>query len=281
MTKEKFEYLIKSHMRRHGSIGHVKGMLVYCNAYVESSIRRRDGWGWETKLYGIDYKWKGRTKNDLIDAGIMSKRILMEGLRLFSGLWFLAPIFWLRRKHIIFSIIQILRCEVLRKAQKQMLNADFSPFCGELLIRARDQIKDENYQEIAYWAIYALEFDNCYRLCLQDVFGIINLARLRSRPREEIFRAANETIKRNRRMGNKWTIFWTMIKLLSLLPGTRKKMVKFIFSLDMSKIRMDEDDRYWTLRYDVYEFGGRVFDDRFKEVKRIDKERGHFIICDQ
>lgn len=280
MTNQELRQKISDHIQKYGSIENVAGVLVYCMAYVESCERRSDGWGWETKFYGINQKLKGRIDNELIDTSIIVKRILMEWLRFFSKIWFLAPFIWLKRKDLVYSIIQVLRCEVIRKAQRRMKNADFSPFCWELLKAARKMTKNKDYQEIAYWSIFAIEFDNCYKMVFQDVFGELNIERLKENPAKEIVRLANLTIKRNRWMGNKWTILWTLIKVLALFKRTREKIVKFLLELDMSKVIMDEDDRYWTLRYDVYSFAGRTFDDRFREAKRIDEEKGNFIICD-
>ena len=281
MNHQEYRQTISDHIQKHGSIQQVAGMLVYCIGYIESVERRTDGWGWETKLLGIEAKFKGKVDNELIDVSTMVKRILMEWLRFFSKIWFLAPFVWLKRKDLIFSIIQLLRCEVIRNAQKKMKYADFSPFCGELLKKGQAMAKKEDYKEIIYWMVFSLEFDNCYRMIFQDTFGEINIERIKEFPTKELVRIANLTIKRNRgNMGNKWTILWTFIKVAALFKKPREAMVKFILSLDMSKIIMDEDDRYWTLRYDVYSFAGRTFDDRFREVKRIDEEKGNFIICD-
>lgn len=280
MTKEEFRQKITEIIQRDGKIDQVAGMLVYCQAYVESCVRRADGIGWEIKILGIDKKFKGRIDNELIDISTMAKRIFMEWLRFLSAIWFLAPFIWLKRKDLIFSIIHQLRCETFRNAQRRMKWADFSPFCGEILKKAQALTTNADYKEIIWWSVFGLEFDNLYRMIVQDLFGEINFKALEENPLKEIFRVANLAIRRNRGIGGKWTILWTLIKVMALSKGFREKMVGFLKSLDMSKVRMDADDRYWTLRYDVYQFAGRRYEDRFREVLAYDKEVGNWIICD-
>jgi hypothetical protein len=55
------------------------------------------------------------------------------------------------------------------------------------------------------------------------------------------------------------------LRLILLIPSVKKAWLKTLESIDIEKMKMLPDDRYFTLNYDGYEFEGRTIQDRQKE----------------
>jgi hypothetical protein len=76
---------------------------------------------------------------------------------------------------------------------------------------------------------------------------------------------------------------WKWIKLALTLTLWRYSEVKeflylFFEELHRDRIRMDEGDKYYSLLYSSYNFGGKSKEERYAERKRIDDERGHVFL---
>lgn len=58
-------------------------------------------------------------------------------------------------------------------------------------------------------------------------------------------------------------------------PALKRIIGKFMDNLNHEKLKMDESDHYFSLRFKSYNISGRTFEDREAEWKRINKEKGH------
>lgn len=126
--------------------------------------------------------------------------------------------------------------------------------------------------------ILFLECDTAYLFRIQDAFGM-----LKSRGIEAFWEGLDILISREvgfeGGIGKKWKFIKLALKFgMWRYPEFKRFLDAFFNELDYEKIKMDDNDKYFSLTYLSYNFGGRTKDDRFAERARIDKERKHVFI---
>jgi hypothetical protein len=118
-----------------------------------------------------------------------------------------------------------------------------------------------------------LETDNAYRFRLQDA-----VSEAYERKERNIFSVFRVLMERETRAGinRKWKLLLPVVKVMLFLSPTLKEFEKRFFDeLNAEKIKMDEDDWYFTLRYKSYNFKGLTDTERLFELKQLDFIKGH------
>lgn len=126
----------------------------------------------------------------------------------------------------------------------------------------------KNYTQLV---MMILEFDNAYRYRLQDIIGETNKELLKN-PRKEIVRLLAIYNSREFTKGAPDKI--NKLKLLRqflLLPNIKRSFLKTLESIDLEKIKFDDNDRFHVSYWVGYNFEGRTFEERFKSVEKVFK----------
>jgi hypothetical protein len=104
-------------------------------------------------------------------------------------------------------------------------------------------------QELADAVVMVIEYDNAYKLPLQDILPEFNKANLTGyfSARREIMRVCDIFYQRGD-IGyqQKITALRSMLSIALLIPKINKLARDILLELDMDKVRMNDDDKYWA-----------------------------------
>lgn len=116
------------------------------------------------------------------------------------------------------------------------------------------------------------EFDNAYRYRFQDALENLDKDKFQKNPVGEINRIAQIMSSReDGDLAKKWASFSSQIKFLFYFKKVEEAMKYFIQILDLDKIKMDINDKYWSYHRADYDFAGLPLKERIKiRVKMAD-----------
>ena len=118
------------------------------------------------------------------------------------------------------------------------------------------------------------QWEESYMYRLQDLFSESTLKAWLENPRKELNRIGSIYISREKSIG-KWSVgekFMSAIKLVSLvllLPRIRKAFTKAMAEVEFNKLQLRENDKYFVLRRNDYEFMGESVEVRQPKYARI------------
>lgn len=133
---------------------------------------------------------------------------------------------------------------------------------------------------VSRFAALFLELDSAYRFRVQDAFGEIDAGAAHENPIKEFYRCLDILHDRDRPEGtgvrHKWRFLKIVFPILFFLsPGIKRFVSLCMIHVDPQKIKMDESDWYFCLKYRSYNFGGLSEEERFALREKIDAEKGH------
>lgn len=116
-----------------------------------------------------------------------------------------------------------------------------------------------------------IEHDDGYRYRIEDLMTVTTKEEMLANPAKELEKIVKAVQQRDPRlhMTERFVSIVTLIKFAFWLPGFKKAFLHAISESNFTNMQMDEADRYHTLRYDTYDFGGRRFIDRYFEYLKI------------
>lgn len=257
------------------------------DAYIEEIIKPESG-GHFYKLYGINYLYKGNFEDWRVHGIQMPKAIISEILSQtlqlpLIGLGFLFT-FLITRKKFYWYVEQVLdRIDHRATRWYDIPENEYNDYAKELKRAVKESVDDSIIGRIfwksAKFVILVLETDNAYRLRVQDA---IEGAYINYGKDYTIFNVLDILISREVR-GRGIPYKWRFIRLgarviLFLSPGIRKLIDKILRQIDVQKVKMDEADWYFSLRFKSYNFKGLDELQRLAERDRLDKLNGHIYL---
>jgi hypothetical protein len=136
---------------------------------------------------------------------------------------------------------------------------------------------------------FFIEHDHAYRFPLQDILPLINKERLQRHCLHEVDRLfliclsrASPHVPEAERSCSSFTVKINgarkmLLAAMIVCPAFRRIMRDFLLDLDCEKVRLDDDDWYFCLDREIYDYRGIPHAERFAEKERIDRERGHVL----
>ena len=198
-------------------------------------------------------------KEPLLALGLIGTMLLTKK-RFVSLLEWIMDEILLKNVSIVESMVQYHRATLeIKRTAEHVLNAYDWGYCYPL------------FKKFIHFTVFFLECDRAYMLRVQDAFGTglglwDGLETLLSRETSE-------------GIGHKWKFLKLILKLgLWRYGEVRTFLTQFFEQLDYAKIAMDDGDKYYSLSYISYNFGGKSFEDRMREREWIDREREHVFI---
>ena len=257
--------------------------------------------GLYTKYVGCTYLFKGYPRKGTVDIVGIPKKVVPASSKLISDSpmlkLFLGFLFLSRRK-LLFKICDAFIDIIHSPVAEQLLSPE--DYCdsvrelyraSEIVIKKiprricgkcwnRDYKMFKRITKIRDCACMSLEYDAAYKFPIQDAFSNLDKDELRKNPIKEIRRVFNIMIDRQIiiELADKWKkIVNILILLLKISPKTKKQVVSFLLEIDYNKIALDEDDKYFCLLRENYNYWGTKIDERKLLKKKIDKEKNHQI----
>lgn len=286
---------ICQHIKEKGSIVSVEGAFgdTFRNlGFVEEYIKTDKGI--QTKFYGCSILFKGDLRREVIDGVATVKRVMMASAELalkykFSLIRFLFS-YKKALRNFVDWFIQIYEADLGQKSYKNL--NDFAPVPREL-IRAGLKLAEEiplgkyplsrwgprEYRidvKRLFWCVGTIiQSDFAYYWRVQDPLS--NFQKTND-IRKEIGRLFNLAIERENQIKEKFIILKRAAMIILLFPPIKRLAIKYFNELNIDKIQPDEEDVYWSGRRAGYNFGGISYEEKIKEIERIDKEKGNVII---
>jgi hypothetical protein len=110
-----------------------------------------------------------------------------------------------------------------------------------------------------------LEYDNAYHWRFEDLMRETSKELLRN-PRKELNRLLEiYKLREKSSIEFKAESIVKFLRLILLIPSVKKAWLKTLENIDIEKMKMLPDDRYFTMNYEGYDFEGRTIEDRQKE----------------
>jgi hypothetical protein len=272
MTKKELRQKLSDLIHKNGQVkltGGALGDLQGCNAYEEETVK--EGM-WKTKYLGVSYWFKGITDNDIIDRVTITKRAFKEIIKLWP----------LRINKIIPALYSIYTCEGGLKS-RVLKQENFCTACNELIetgleiaARIADETLRSKVKDLIFCMAMFLQFSTTYRVWLQDILGELDKDKFAKSPLTEVLRLKRIFMGRLKTEQKKAEFLWRMVFLMVLV--FKNKSMKFVEELDLEKIKLDTDDKYYCCRRSSYDFGGKSLWDRVKEAAIIDDENKNIIL---
>ena len=267
-----------------------------CDAYTRVL---RPGKGTFLKVYGISYLYKGAAPRELAIGMNLVKYLLSGFLKdtvaksfLYSSALGLRFLF--NRRGFIRSATNVLNelnhrlldwFYMLPDAKKYKIqDNEYNEFEREIERAGLIAIEGEGlweglFKEVIRFAKFFFFSDNTYRFRIQDSFwNVDNWARDKIK---EFFRLLDILISRETELGigSKWKFIKPAMRLvLSASPALRRIITKFLKYLDASKIRLDEADWYFALKFRSYNFKDLSYEERSGLRKQIDIKKHHVFL---
>lgn len=119
--------------------------------------------------------------------------------------------------------------------------------------------------------ITMFEYDDIYRYRVQDTLSETTTELLLAHPAKEIQRLLAISDQRDLRQNTigKFRAFGRIIRLALLIPRFKKAFTRAIRSIDVTKLHLDEADRYHVLKYKNYDFLGESSEVRWERYLKL------------
>lgn len=258
-------------------------------------------------LQGAAYPNKGITNPEAMAAINLSKRTIVQWLRLLSKWWFFPT--W-----AIFVLVPF-------KVKLKIMNRMIDTFTNATYIVVKPFVLQAQYmtpicREIEWWCYSFMEkigidsaiadrvsevlaasidYDNAYRFRIGDIFSETTKEKLLENPGKEIARLTkiamernnhgyvqwyneNKTLKKNGKysdMALKFKFMGFAIRMLLLNSKVKKAFKATLKDINFEFLGLDEADRYWCcLRADgrnEYLFFGKTDEERMKMLEGVSK----------
>jgi hypothetical protein len=295
------------------TIGGVFGEIRGCDGYVEEVIKPEEG-GTFVKIYGCSFLYKGLPHHAQVHGLELSKSLISEIPREIIGRSYVLLIafgllFLFARKRLIHFADHLFDVLIRRAVRWYDLPPkEYNAFAKELtrattnalqevfglteleIHRAQHVYEPDSRLEhlnasdvkfhpkqlgyllarVSKFVILVLELDSAYRFRAQDVIGAGTFMDCLD------LLASRETAHG---IAFKWDFLKRVLKLAFwFMPDLERFVNATMANIDQDKVRMDESDWYFCLRWLSYDFGGLNQEERFALRDRIDAENGHVFL---
>lgn len=227
----------------------------------------------------LPFPQKGFPYPEVIWAMNVVKRFMLGYFRWAKyGMYFMWPFIFLPKKlkvKFINTILHSITFAADYAFERYYINPDF--YCP-----AAKEIAEWTYKflvnigadhlessQMAQVMAMIMEYDNAYRYRVQDMTDVTSTEALKENPAREIRKmvSAISTREPNYQNTDKFSAVGGILTALFLVPSLKKAFIDSV--PDISKIQLDEADRYHCLFRIDYNYEGRTFEDRFQELLKI------------
>ena len=248
----------------------------------------KDG-GILTHIQGYMYPFKGSPDPVCVGQCASVKRAFISTARLAMSAPFkyLVPLFFIlptpTKKFILKKLVKWVHEVYIAEFKKvQLPDIEFCASARELIRAGKKLIAslnvDVEYEDwltdFMYCFVMFYEYDSAYRNRPQDLFAVINRENLLKNPRKEILRVFEIWSEReiNPNVKPKFTLVSKPLMWgLFLSPLILKIVTTILLEIDLEKVKPDKGDWYWMCDFFDYNYGGKTFNERQIEKRKMEK----------
>ena len=244
------------------------------NVYITERVDYPDEGGILMSYKGVPYKRQGFVFPEAMVAVNNLKRVSVMVLAFLKGKGirervggFLAHYCWLANWMFQFYDpnsnkyrLIYLKENRYRKSVKELI-----VFINNFLANLKIEVYTANKGKQDFGKVVGtmLEYDNAYHWRMEDIVSETSKAKLLKHPRQELKRLLG-IYKQREQQGIEFKAE-TIVKYLNyllLLPSVKKAFKQAVNSIDVEKMKMQEDDRYYAMNYEGYNFEGKNLEER-------------------
>jgi hypothetical protein len=243
---------------------------IYENGTANTQISKEAVESWEVekveyeggiKIYlkGCDFPQKGLPTPEAIFSINQIKKILLTSVKTFHVLLLLLP-----KQKLINAFNTVCWGIISPYTLKPEYRTDFTLEIGSFIYRFMVEygIEKKSSERFANIISHIFEYDNAYRLRVQDMFTSSSDRQLFDNPRQELKRLLKLNRVREFKSkkikylpSTKFKIFHNLLSVALLSPKIKKCFKKALQGIDFTKLQFDKGDLYWALQrtdYDTY-----------------------------
>lgn len=213
--------------------------------------------GIETIIDGADFPSRGYAPPEAVFANNIVKRLIIAGLPVINPLRYLEAINAFAAISWKVMSPHILKTEYL------------TPFSKEIQKFAEVFLKEIGANSIGKPSrviAHLFEYDNAYRLRLEDLFNESSPDLLLNNPRKEIVRLLelNRTreVTYKQDVTNKFKLVANVLGAILLVPKVNKAFKKAIKAVEYKNLCIDNIELYWMCHRTDYNFLGKTYEER-------------------
>lgn len=233
---------------------------------IEKIEKRDDGSIW-IYVEGYKYPAQGAPEERRLGLTAATKRTFIATPRLIFGL---LTAFTVKRA---LNAVRIWVEDIyIAEYQKHKIPVE------EMSISAREiyrvLVKRYGIQPWIECGVMIYDTDWAYKFRVQDILGELCQRNI-SKPLAEIGRLFNLVRERelNDRVKWKWAMVERWLKIsLFISPFLRREVLKFLAELDIEKIKMNVNDKYWVCHLFDYNYCGMTYEERMAWRREEDKD---------
>jgi hypothetical protein len=215
--------------------------------------------GIETIIDGADFPSRGYAPPEAVFANNIVKRMIVRGLPVINPL----------RYEAILDAFSDVGWKVM---SPYILKTEYlTPFSKEIYKLTKlflEEIKINQADRIAKLVAHLFEYDNAYRLRLEDLFSETTPELLCNDPRKEIVRLLElnraREVQHKEGVSNKFKLIANALGVLILIPKINKAFKKAIKEIDYKNLCIDNTELYWMCHRTDYAFCGKTYEERLE-----------------
>lgn len=250
------------------------------DAYIEEEILDN---GHAYKLYGCTALYRGTFDDHIVHGIQLGKSLLSyvprEFLRNKPIALALLFMYLFQRKRLL-KAIDFLFGQIEWKVMRwyDIPETHYNSATREIkrcvALATEDNLWGNLVRKITNFLCLVLETDNAYRLRLQDAFPA---AHLLYGSAYTVFNVLDVLTSREtaQGIGHKWRFNKLLLRIALLFSPTLSKIIqRTLINLDIEKLKMDENDWYFCLKFKSYNFKGMNEEARLNFRDNLDKHYG-------
>lgn len=222
--------------------------------------------GIETIIDGADFPSRGYAPPEAVFANNIVKRLILKGLPLVNPLrsWE--------------KIIEIFTDVAWKAMSPYILKYDYlTPFSKEIHNLAINFLTSLGLEanlisRFAKIIAHLFEYDNAYRMRLEDLFSETSPEMLYNEPRKEIVRLLELNRVRETQhkvsVSNKFSLVANALSTVLLVPKINRAFKEAIKQADYKNLCIDNTELYWMCHRQDYAFLGKTYEERLELLEQ-------------
>ena len=216
-------------------------------------------------IKGTPFPIKGMPTIEALAAINTIKRIVLESIKTFKVF-----LLFVNKKQAISSFNRISQSiiseHIFKKNHQQPFTKAISQIIYEVLMNFKIDI--DISVKVSETLAHIFEYDNAYRIRIQDLLSETTQERLITRPIKEIQKLKKLNKERDYKYVSKSvSLIVNLLSVILLIPKYRKLFKQVIKQSNFKDLQFDEADRYWVSLREDYLFFGQSYKERIQHLK--------------
>jgi len=217
----------------------------------------------EVDIEGADFRIKTFIENERLAKANILKAVIIESIKICSTKTFIIPtvlsiLSTKKLNKILDSFIRIgyktVGENIFKDEHKTVFSNEFQFFMFMFLYSYG--IEEEKADKVAELVAHLMEYDDAYRLRIQDLFSSIPEDTLQY-PLKALKLASKLSLDRDVDfVSDKFVKAIRIAKYAFLIPKIKNAYLRALKDVDVQKLKLDDQDIYWCAYKDGYKFQG-------------------------